>query len=260
MKTVRSKARAAGRSFRVLVAVAVTLAAAPARAADGGGTITGIVKWAGKKPDRQPVPGILGNAFCKEQQKGQAPLDDKWVFGKNGAADTLQNVLVYVSKGLEGKTFEPPQEPAVLDQVACIYTPRVVGVMVGQTLEIRNSDATLHNVMGALKKNRNFNEGMAPKGSPLRKVFTKPELKVDFRCFMHPWMLGWVHVLEHPFYAITKSDGTFTIKGLPPGEYEVSVLHESSRFQATPPRATVKVGAGETKRVEFSYRDAGQTM
>jgi hypothetical protein len=77
---------------------------------------------------------------------------------------------------------------------------------------------------------------------------------------MHPWMLGWVHVLEHPFYAITKSDGTFTIKGLPPGEYEVSVLHESSRFQATPPRATVKVGAGETKRVEFSYRDAGQTM
>ena len=127
--------------------------------------------------------------------------------------------------------------------------------MAGQTLEIRNSDATLHNVLCNPFKNKPFNESMQVKGGKLEKVFEKPELKVDLRCVLHPWMLAYVHVLDHPFFAVTKPDGAFTIKGLPPGEYELSVKHESTRFAAEPATVGVKVAAGETKKIEFVYSD-----
>jgi plastocyanin len=224
--------------------------------AAGAGTVAGVVKWKGEKPERKPMTNVLGHAFCKEACGGKAPLEEKWVFGKNGEEDTLRNVLVYVSKGLEGKTFEVPKEPVVLDQVACLYTPHVVGVMAGQTLEVRNSDATLHNVMCTPFNNKPFNDGMPVKGGKIEKVFKNPELRVQLRCFLHPWMLAYVHVLEHPFYAVTQEDGTFTIRGLPPGEYEVSVVHESTALKAEPATAAVKVAAGETRKVEFVYQMA----
>lgn len=224
--------------------------------AEGGAIVTGVVKFAGPKPAVKPITGITGNAFCNAACAGQAPLDEKWIFGKNGPDDTFVNVLVYVAKGLEGKKFSPPAAPALLDQVGCIYTPRVVGVMVGQTLQVRNSDATLHNVMGNLKTNKAFNEGMSVKGSVIEKVFQNPEFKADFRCFMHPWMVAYVHVMEHPFYAVTGADGTFTLKGLPPGEYEIAAMHESSRFEVAPARAAIKVSAGETRKIEFVFKDA----
>jgi len=220
-----------------------------------GGTVTGVVKFSGKQPERKPLTNMTGNAYCAAHCNGQPPLDEKWVFGKNGDADTFGNVLVYVSKGLDGKKFTAPKEPAVLDQVGCVYTPRVVGVMVGQPLQVRNSDATLHNVMANLKTNKAFNEGMSVKGATIEKVFQNAEFKADFRCFMHPWMVAYVHVMDHPFYAVTGPDGAFTLKGLPPGEYEITTLHESSRFEASGP-VSVKVTAGESKKVEFTYKDA----
>jgi hypothetical protein len=109
--------------------------------------------------------------------------------------------------------------------------------------------------MGNLKTNKAFNEGMSVKGAVIEKVFQNPEFKADFRCFMHPWMVAYVHVMEHPFYAVTGADGTFTLKGLPPGEYEIAAMHESSRFEVAPERVAVSVKAGETKSIEFVYKD-----
>jgi len=223
-----------------------------------GGAVTGIIRFKGAKPEAKPVTEIGGNAFCKEhQENGELPLHDNFVFGKNGNDDTLVNVLVYVSKGLEGKSFEKPKEPAILDQVGCMYTPHVVGVMAGQTLQILNSDATLHNVMTTPRENPPFNIGMPVQGSKLEKVFNKAEFKMNLKCFMHPWMSAYVHVLPHPFFAVSGNDGSYTIKGLPPGEYEITVLHETSMFQAEPAVAKVKVGPGETKTADFVFTPKG---
>ena len=260
------------RQLRLLVlALALVLVAAPARAAEpvkttavqniGGiadakdaGTITGIVLFKGDKPEARPIVDIAGNAYCQEQHKVKLPVRDTFVFGKNQGNDTLANVLVYVSAGLESKEFDPPKTPAVLDQVGCMYTPHVVAVMSRQTLQIRNSDATLHNIMSSPRDNPSFNFGMPSQGATNDIVFTLPEMKINIKCFMHPWMSGYIHVLEHPFFAVTGPDGAFTIQGLPPGQYEISVLHEASLLQATPPKATVTVAAGQKQDVQFTYQ------
>ena len=218
------------------------------------GTVTGVVLFEGEKPEPRPISEIAGNAFCKEHHKDKPPVRDNIVFGTNGDRDTLVNVLVYVSKGLEGKEFDPPAKPAVLDQVGCVYTPHVVAVMVGQTLQVRNSDATLHNVMASPRNNPAFNFGMPVQGATNNLVFKAAEMKLNTKCFMHPWMSAYVHVLENPFFAVTGEDGTFTLKGLPPGEYEITVLHEASLMDPTPATAIVAVGAGEKKEVEFTYK------
>ena len=219
------------------------------------GSISGVVLFKGEKPEPKPLTEIAGNAFCKEHHKDELPPRRTFMFGRNGGRDTVQNVLVYVSKGLEGRTFEPPKTPAVLDQVKCLYTPHVVAVMVGQTLEVRNSDDTLHNVMAAPRVNPAFNFGQPSAGSKNELVFKGAEMKMNVKCFMHPWMSGYIHVLEHPFFAVTGEDGTFTIKGLPPGEYEVTVLHEASLLEPTPPTATVTVATDEEKKdVNFTYQ------
>jgi len=214
------------------------------------GNLSGIVKFHGNKPDRKSITEIAANAFCKEACAGKTNLSERFVYGRNGDDDVLANVLVYVSKGLEGKKFDPPKQAVVLDQVNCAYTPHVVAIMAGQPLEIHNSDATLHNVMAQPTINKSFNEGMPGVGK-ITKVFDKPEFSVALRCFMHPWMLGYVHVLDHPFYAVSGPDGSFEIKGLPPGEYEISVLHEYSRFAPEKPTVSVKVGQDDTQKTEF---------
>jgi hypothetical protein len=221
--------------------------------AKDAGTAKGVVFFTGEKPEIKPVTDIAGNAFCKSHHD-TAPMQDKFLFGKNGEKDTLQNVLVYVSKGLEGKEFEPKKTPVLLDQVGCMYTPHVVAVMVGQELDVRNSDDTLHNVMSTPRDNEPFNFGQPVAGQVNKLTFEAPEMKMNTKCFMHPWMNAYIHVLENPFFAVTGEDGSFEIKGLPPGEYELSVLHEASLLGPTPEKATIKIAAGETKTQDFTYQ------
>jgi hypothetical protein len=102
----------------------------------------------------------------------------------------------------------------------------VQGILVDQKLEIVNGDDTLHNVRALAEKNRPFNIGQPPATAPRIKTFTTVEPRLKFKCDVHPWMFAYLFVMEHPYFGVSASDGTFTLPTLPPGTYTLVAWHE----------------------------------
>jgi plastocyanin len=187
------------------------------------GVVSGTVSFQGEPPKREKIdmsqdPGcVLGNP---------APNLSESVLVTSGK---LENVYVYIKEfpaDLSDAGFPTPIEAAFVDQVGCRYTPHVLGIRTGQKLQVLNSDSTMHNVHPAPQSNAAWNESQMPKGKPLEKTFDRSELMVPMKCNQHPWMKMYLHISDHPYFAVTGKDGTFAIKGLPPGEYTVAALHE----------------------------------
>ena len=167
-----------------------------------------------------------------------------------GPGNGLQNVFVYVKDGLGDRTFTAPTTPIVLDQKGCKYMPHVFGAQVGQPVKIVNSDGTLHNVHAVPKENTEFNFGQPLKGMESTQTFTKAEIMVPFRCDVHGWMAAYGGIVPHPFFAVTKNDGTFEIKGLPAGTYTIETWHERFGLQTR----TVTVDGTAAGSADFSYK------
>jgi len=214
-----------------------------------GGVIRGVVHFEGKQVKRKPIR-MSADAYCNGAHKDAKARNERYVFGDN---NTLVNVFVWVSKGLEGKTFATPSDKATISQHGCVYVPHVMGITVNQEMDILNDDNTLHNVKMNSSDNGAFNEGMPVKGMILAKKFSKPEVGIAMKCDVHPWMGAYLHVVAHPFFAVTQQDGTFEIKGLPPGEYELSVWHEFKKFAPDHATTPVTLGEGETQEVTITY-------
>ncbi len=214
-----------------------------------GGSIKGVIKFDGKQAKRKKIR-MDQDKYCIGAHKDDAVREEKYVFGDN---DTLQNVFVWVSKGVDSGSASAAGDKRVIDQVGCVYTPHVSGVVVDQQLDILNSDNTLHNVKVNSQDNGSFNEGMPVKGMVLTKKFSKPEMGIAFKCDVHPWMGAYLHVVEHPFFAVSGADGSFEIRGLAPGEYEISTWHEFDRFGPDQETVTVKVEADQAAEVTFTY-------
>ncbi len=132
-----------------------------------------------------------------------------------------------------------------------LYRPNSdqVAVQAGQPVEFRNSDPLLHNIRANSKQGQSFNIAQPVKGMKQVRKFSKPEIGIQLRCDVHWWMAGYLHVLPHPFFAITGDDGTFTIKGVPAGTYRLEAWHEKLGTQTK----TVTVKPGETVTVDFTF-------
>jgi plastocyanin len=206
------------------------------------GSVSGTVTLMGTAPAGQPI-NMSSDPYCVEQGGGTTQT----VVVGNG--NTLQNVFVYVKDGLGNLKFPVPQTAVVLDQQKCTYQPRVFGIQSGQTLEIVNSDNTLHNIHAMPQANREFNRGQALQGMKHTHVFSVAEVMVPFKCDVHKWMNAWVGVLEHPFYSVTGATGAFDLKGLPPGTYTIEAWHEKLGTQTQ----TVVIGAKEAKSIAFVF-------
>ncbi|MGH9360733.1 MAG: carboxypeptidase regulatory-like domain-containing protein [Thermoanaerobaculia bacterium] len=207
------------------------------------GEVTGEVAYAGGAADPDTPIAMNADAACLTMHP--EPVTTEKVVAKDG---NLANVFVYVKSGLPaGLTFDPPSDKHVLDQKGCMYQPHVSGIQVGQALVIRNSDATLHNIHAMPTKNAEFNQGQPVQGMENEKTFTETEVMVPFKCDVHPWMSSYMGVLDHPYFAVTGEDGTFAIKKLPPGSYEIEAWHEELGTQ------TQQVTVPESGTVEVSF-------
>ena len=194
-------------------------APAPTDTANGPGVIVGTITFDGAPPAPRPLR-MDSDPRCVAEAGATSEV---LVVGPGSG---LQNVFVYVKDGLGNRRYATPTEPVHLDQQGCRYVPHVFGVQVGQPVLIANSDPTLHNVNASPKDNRPFNFGQVPKTPAVTRVFDQPEIGVPFRCDVHSWMNAYAGVVAHPFFAVTKEDGTFEIKGLPAGTYTIELWHE----------------------------------
>lgn len=180
------------------------------------GEVTGKVMFQGTKP-KLAIIHMDQDPVCVSKHNTPVHVEDGAV-NDNG---TLPNVFVYVKEGAEKYTFATPTDPVTLDQNGCMYKPHVFGLMTGQTLHIISSDATTHNIHPMPSDNREWNESQPPGAAPLDKTFARPEVMIPVKCNQHPWMRCYVGVVKNPFFFVTGSDGTYTLKGLPPGDYTI---------------------------------------
>ncbi len=201
----------------ILSVMAVSFLAGSALAAN----VTGKIAFDGVAPAVEMIKADADPRCKAVHPTGITP--DQVIVNSN---NTLKNVFVYVKTGLEGKKFDAPKEAVKFDQHGCQYNPKVFGIQTNQPLEIMNSDDTLHNVHALPTASQSFNLGMPIKGMKLKKSFAKPEVMVKIKCEVHPWMSAYAGVLDHPFFAVSGDDGSFTIKGLPAGKYTIEAWHE----------------------------------
>jgi plastocyanin len=207
-------------------------------------TVTGTVSFAGTAPAAKKID-MSQDPMCKGSNETQN------LAVSNGK---LANVFVYVKTGAEKYSFPAPTEHAKLDQAGCRYTPHVMGVMTGQTIEIINSDNTTHNIHPTPKDNREWNKSQPPQSAPITDSFAREEIMLPVKCNQHPWMKMYINVVKTPLFAVTGPDGKFEIKGLPPGTYTIAAVQEGLGEQTM----QVTVGPKESKSVDFSFKPSGQ--
>ena len=215
------------------------------------GSVKGTVSLDGTAPKNEAIK-MNADPVCMKEAKGPQ-TQETYIVGSDGK--TLGNVFVYVKDGLGNYVFDTPTEPAKIDQKECRYHPHVFGMRVGQPLEIVNSDPTLHNIHAMPKANQEFNNGQPIQGMKMTHTFTQQEVMVPFKCDVHGWMNAYVGVLPHPYYAVTKDDGSFELKDLPAGTYTIEAWHEKLGTQTQ----SVTVAAKEAKDVNFTFKAAATT-
>ena len=200
------------------------------------GDIQGKISFDGKAPKMKSLR-MDADPVCVANNT-VVPRREWLILDENNG---IKNVLVFVkessNKSLEGE-FNAPENPAVIDQNGCVYVPHVLGVMVGQKLDILNSDGTLHNIHALPRLNKEFNKAMPRSKKRMTVQFDKSEAPFKVKCDVHPWMGAFIGVFEHPYFAVTDDDGSYVISGLEPGDYVIEAWHERLGSQT----ANVTVG------------------
>lgn len=203
-----------------LAAPAANAETASQEAADQG-VVRGVIRFAGDIPNARPIQ-MNADPVCAAHHD-TPPLAESLVLGPG---KTMGNVFVQIVEGLPRREHAQPGKPFVLTQEGCRYAPRVFGVRAGQPIRVLNPDGTVHNVNFQSRVNRPINIGMPATMTETELVLREPEREIRLKCDVHPWMIAFCFVLDHPYFTVTGPDGTFEIAGLPPGAYTLEAWHE----------------------------------
>jgi len=200
-----------------IIALTLCVYALPANAA----SVSGEVVFEGTPP-KLKVIDTRADPYCKLIHKDEPLHADGAAIGPDGA---FADIFVWIDNPPEGD-YPIPEKPAELDQFGCRYSNYVFGMRAGQVFSISNSDDTTHNVRGFPKNNRPFNFGQPPNLKPRARLIEKAEFPMKIKCDVHPWMVAFGFVMDHPFYAVTEADGRYTIEDVPAGSYTIKAWHD----------------------------------
>ena len=210
----------------------------------GAAGLRGVVKFEGTVPKPKPI-SMAADPSCARQHPSP-------VFSQEVMADSkgdLENVVVYVADGLGDRTFEVPTQPAVVEQKACMYEPHVLAVQAHQPLHVVNDDPTSHNIHPTPANNREWNKAEPP-GTSVDETFAREEIAIPVKCNLHPWMHSYIAVFKHPYFAVTRKNGSFDLSNLPPGTYTIKAWHEKLGTSTQ----TITIGENETKEINFVFK------
>jgi plastocyanin len=200
-------------------------------AVENGGTIKGKITYAGRVPTRTILP-------TKDQQVcGQMREEPEVMVGPDGG---VQDAVVYLVEVERGKAWPAEAKEPVLDNKDCVFHPNVQAIPSG-ALGVHNADPVLHNTHGFYGKRTAFNIALPNQGQTIDVDLDRAG-QVRIECDAHGWMLGWVYVVDNPYYAVTGEGGTFEITDVPAGEYTLV----ASQAYTGPVEVAVAVEAGAT--------------
>ena len=223
--------------------------AAPAESpvdAATAGNVAGMVTFTGTAPMMAEIN--MGSEASCASKHSTPPTEEGFVGGADGG---LANVFVYVKEGLESLSFPTPTSAVVLNQDGCMYSPHVLGAQAGQDITLRNSDGILHNINASPTENRPFNVSQ-PVNMDTNRTFPVAEVMIPVRCDVHGWMTAYVGIVDHPYFAVSGSDGSVSLDGLPPGDYVIEAWHE----QLGTMTSNVTVTTGGTAEISFEFTEA----
>lgn len=181
--------------------------ATQARLRAGGVAAVAAVKATEAPPKPKPVTTIRGTV--------------------NGGGSLGAGGTVVWLKRLDGPTPRPsPAKTKTITQKGKKFIPRILAIPVGTTVSFRNDDEIYHNVFSLSRPNE-FDLGLYRGGVSRTKTFNAPG-PVDLLCNIHTSMSAYVYVVDSPYYAQADDKGSFTIRGVPPGRYNIFAWHESS--------------------------------
>jgi plastocyanin len=200
------------------------------------------VTYTGTLPKMKPID-MAKEPSCAAQHP--TPVKTEGAVG--GPNNSLEDVVVYISAG--HKPESAPKEAVHYTQHGCQYLPHVAVLEQGQEIEIFNEDKTSHNIHPLARLNPEWNKSQPPGAPPLKESFAKAEF-IPVKCNIHPWMHGYFAVLNTSHSTVSGEDGSFSLKGLPPGKYTVTAWHERFGTQSQ----EVTVGAGASPKVNFVFK------
>ncbi len=208
--------------------------------------ISGIIEFSGKRPQTAPID-MSQDQDCAKMQAAAPKLDESLAVNANG---TLPNVFVYLKKGLEGKSFEPISAPATINQQGCWFGPRTIGLQTAQPLRVTNADPVTHNIHPMAEVNREWNHSQGPGDEAISRKFARAELVIPVKCNIHKWMRASIAVVDHPYFAVSGSDGAFAIANIPPGTYTVAAWQEKLGWQ----EQAITLAPASKIKLSFKYK------
>jgi len=216
------------------------------------GTVTGVISFNGTAPAPKKIDSSA-DPVCGQRNPNLETEDTVVKDGK------LANVFVYIKDGTttDGKKvgdfkWDTPTTAVQLDQNGCHYRPHVLGVQTNQKISITNSDPTTHNIHPTPKQNPEWNQSQPNGAAPIEKSFARYEVLVPVKCNQHPWMKSYIGVMKTPFFAVSAENGSFTIKGVPAGQYTVAAWHEGGA-EGTTKTIQVTVPANGSATADFAF-------